>query len=266
MGRDVLQGDCQSPLILTFASTLKLFATSLIKSLINLGSLSPVHWFQFTDDATVIIGFENENRILRNHFTRWCTWANMIIRVDACSTFGIKKASASSAQYLPKLMLNHNLVPTVQICKSLRYIGRSFNFSIDTHNYISEILDLVTDLMTQIHGIPCHPKNRLLLYDRFVLSKMSWHFTIANLGKTWVIENILYLVAIYVCPWLELPISATFSILILPKSKYGINFILPSTKFLQCQTDLRIVLKSSPNSDIHSLWAKTSFGCNVQYY
>ena len=78
-------------------------------------------------------------------------------------------------------------------------------------------------------------------------------------------ENIDNLTASYVRRWFEPPSSVTFSTLILPKSKYGINFILPSTKFLQCQTVLRNALKSSPNSDINSLWAKTSFRCNVQY-
>ena len=56
--------------------------------------LHPTHWFQFADDAAVITGLENE--ILLNHFTRWCTWAGMKIRVDKCSTFGIKKAATSS--------------------------------------------------------------------------------------------------------------------------------------------------------------------------
>ena len=102
-------------------------------------------------------------------------------------------------------------------------------------------------------------------YHRFVLSKLSWHFTIANLGKTWVVENIDNLVASYLRQWFELPISATLSTLILPKSKYGINCILPSTKFLQCQTVIRNSLRFSPNSDINSLWAQTSIGCNIQY-
>ena len=48
----------------------------------------------------------------------------MIIRIDICSTFGIKKASTSSVQYLPKLILNHALVPTVEIGKSFKYLGR----------------------------------------------------------------------------------------------------------------------------------------------
>ena len=108
-------------------------------------------------------------------------------------------------------------------------------------------------------------KNKLLLYHRFVLSKLSWHFTVANLGKTWVVENINNLVASYLRQWFELPISATLSTLILPKPKYGINCILPSTKFLQCQTVIRSSLRFSPNSDINSLWAQTSIGCNIQY-
>ena len=66
------------------------------------------------------------------------------------------------------------------------------------------------------------------------------------------------LIAIYVCQWLELPISATFSSLIIPKSKYGINFLLPSIKFLPCQTVIRNALKSSPNLNINSLWAQSS--------
>ena len=177
----------------------------------------------------------------------------MIIRVDKCSTFGIKKASTSSVQYLPKLILNHDTIPTVEIGISFKCLDRYFNFSMNNHYHFSDILDLVRNLMKQIDGIPCHPKNKLLLYHRFVLSKLSWHFTIANLGKRWVVENIDNLVACYLRQWFELPISATLSTLILPKSKYGINYILPSTKLLQCQTVIRNSLRFSPNSDINSL-------------
>lgn len=35
--------------------------------------------------------------------------------------------------------------------------------------------------------------------------------------------------------------------------------------YYYCQTVLRNALKSSANSDINSMWAKTSFGCIVQY-
>ena len=84
----------------------------------------------------------------------------------------------------------------------------------DNHNNLSEVLDLVNNFMKQVDGITCHPKSKLLLYHRVVLPKISWHFTTANFGKTWVIKSIDNLVASYVRQWLQPPISATFSTLI----------------------------------------------------
>ena len=71
----------------------------------------------------------------------------MKIRVDKCLTFGIKKASASSVQYLLKLVLHHDLVPTVDIGKSFKYTGRHFNFTMDNHILISEVIDIFSGLL-----------------------------------------------------------------------------------------------------------------------
>ena len=79
-----------------------------------------------------------------------------------------------------------------------------------------------------------------------------------------IIMLIMILLIVWV-KWLELFISATISSLILNKSIYGINLILPSTKFIECQTVIRNALKSSPNLDIKTLWAETSYGTNLQY-
>ena len=100
--------------------------------------------------------------------------------------------------------------------------------------------------MLKIDCLPCHLKNKLLLYHRFVLSKLSWHLTIADLSKTWVVENLDSKVLRIVRQWLELPICSTFSSLVLSTSRYGINLILPSAKFIECQTIIRNALKSSP--------------------
>ena len=237
VGRGILQRDCLSPLtfILCFNTFIRYISDEKFKKFgFSTSSLLPIHWFQFADDASVITGLENENKILLNHFTRWCTWANMIIRVYKCSTFGIRKSATASMQYLPKLFINQVTVPTVDIGKSFKYLGRFFNVSMDNFDNLSEVLQLVTDLMRKLDDIPCHPKNKLLLYHRFVLSKLSWYFTIADLGKTWVTEDVDNLVSKYIRQWLELPISATHSTLVVSKSKYGISLILPSTKFAQC--------------------------------
>ena len=105
----------------------------------------------------------------------------------------------------------------------------------------------------------------ILLYHRLLLSKISWNLTIADISKTWIIENLDSIVSKYIRQWLELPISATLSSLIIKRSKYGISLVLPSIKFIQCQTNTRNKLKSSPNNDIVHLWEETSHHTNIQY-
>ena len=113
--------------------------------------------------------------------------------------------------------------------------------------------------------IPCHPKNKLALYHRYILSKLSWYLTIADLNKTWVVENLDSAVTRYIRKRFELPTSASISGLIVSKSYYGLNLFLPSTKFIQCQAIIRNALKSSPNADIRSLWQDSNTSTNIQY-
>ena len=48
-------------------------------------------------------------------------------------------------------------------------------------------------------------------------------------------------------------------------TKFGLNVILPLTKFTQCQTVSRAALKSSINENIRELWSITSTNRNIQY-
>ena len=107
---------------------------------------------------------------------------------------------------------------------------------------------------------PLHPKKKLLLYSRNVLSKLSWHFTVATLSKTWVTENIDPIVnhAVYT----KMTRSTT---IFLTNNKFGLSIYPPSVKFIQCQSVLRTALKSSPNESIKDLWKSTNNYTNNQY-
>ena len=128
--RGVLQGDFLSPLLFNmFFNTFIQHIRSekfcqlifCLKSVHGL-SFTPTHWFEFADDAAIISGQEQENQKLLNRFTIWCQWAGIIIRVDKCCTFGIKKVSSKSAQIQPKLFINKESVPCVKLDDSFRYL------------------------------------------------------------------------------------------------------------------------------------------------
>ena len=71
----------------------------------------------------------------------------MIIRVDKCSPFGIKKALTKSVQYLPKLTINKFIIPAIESGKSLCYLGRYFSYEMTNNEHKSELVSLLTDLM-----------------------------------------------------------------------------------------------------------------------
>ena len=128
-----------------------------------------------------------------------------------------------------------------------------------------ELVDTITEHLTAIDRLPLHPRNKLLLYQRYVLSKVSWHLTVADLSVTWVKNNADNVVSKHIRSWLEIPISGTLDIIQLTKSKFGLGIVLPSTRFTQCQVTFRKALQTSTNPNIRNLHKNTSKDTNVQY-
>ena len=143
----------------------------------------------------------------------------MKIRVDKCVTFDTNKSSTKSTQFKPKLITDGILVPAVKSGHSFRYLIHHFDFDMSNNMYKSELADTLNATLSEIDLLPLHPKNKLLLYNKYLLSKLSWHFTVANLPKTLVWEHLDNNVAKYLRKWLELPVSATLSNIVLPYNK-----------------------------------------------
>ena len=114
----------------------------------------------------------------------------------------------------------------------------------DVHK--SEVSSLMEDVMSNTDSKPLHPKNKVLLYNRYVLSKLSWHFTVSNISQTWIKENIDSVVNSYIRRWLEIPISGTLSSVFMTRNKFGLNICPPFIKFIQCLTVLRNALNNFP--------------------
>ena len=189
----------------------------------------------------------------------------MIIRVDKCCTFGIRKAHTSSVQYLPKLIVNSDRIPPVEINNTFTYLGRDFNFLMDDTTHKEELVNTTNNLLSIIENLPLTPKNKCLIYQRYVLSKISWDLTVTEIGKIWVMQNLDRIIQHHIRKWFEIPIAGTLDTLMLPRKHYGIALLLPSQKFIQCQTVKRNALKKSPNEDIIKLHQSTCYGKNIQF-
>ena len=135
--------------------------------------------------------------------------------------------------------------------------------SYDKHKL--ELVSLLTSQMKEIDLKPLHPENKILLYCRSVLPKLTCYLTFTSISKTWITENLDSTFVQYIRKWLDTPISGTLSNVYLTSNKFGLNIIPPSTKFIQCQTTIWSTLKSSPNESITHLWKLTKNHTNIQY-
>ena len=118
--------------------------------------------------------------------------------------------------------------------------------------------------MKRIDNLPLHPTNKLLIYNHYVF-KLSWNLTIADMDMTWVKQSLDSIVNEYVRGWLEIPIATTLDIIQLSKGKFGICYIMISTRFAQCQTVIRNNLRKSTNSDVVKIYHDTNCDTNLQY-
>ena len=64
-----------------------------------------INWFQFADDTALISAHGEDNQLLTNVVSKWCTWADLSIRVEKFHTFGMKKYMSKVVQYEPVITL-----------------------------------------------------------------------------------------------------------------------------------------------------------------
>ena len=118
---------------------------------------------------------------------------------------------------------------------SFKYLGRYFDYDMDNSEHERELLQIlnITDCL------PLHPRKKLMIYSCYLLSKISWDLTIADVDVTWVKNTLDNLCHNHICRWLEILPCGTIEILLLSTTQYGINLTNILTKFEQCQVTIR---------------------------
>ena len=123
--------------------------------------LTPSHWLQFADDTAIVTSLQEDNQLLCNVFSKWCSWADLIIRVDKCHTFGIKKSATASIQYSPYILVQREKIPPIELNDSFIYLGKQFNFGLNIESIKSEITNDMLNYTGIIDKLPLDPHNKI---------------------------------------------------------------------------------------------------------
>ena len=97
-------------------------------------------------------------------------------------------------------------------------LGRHFEYKMTNKQHKDDLLSDTKDMMKRTNDLPLHPKNMMLIYQRYMLSSyitlyvnsiLSWNLTIADIEITWVKRSLDGIVHQYVRSWLEITIAGT---------------------------------------------------------
>ena len=117
-------------------------------------TLLPCHWFQFADDLAITASTEKDKQLLLNMFNKCCNWDGLIICVDKCSTFGIKKNGNLSAQFKPYLKENNEVIPPVKLNETFTYLGKTFSYTMSEAKVKSESISDFDSYIDTINRFP----------------------------------------------------------------------------------------------------------------
>ena len=266
--RGVLQGDCLSPILFnlcfnTLLRTIDEERIRLIGYYFN-ECLTPRHWFQFADDTAVITSSSEDNQLLLHVFSKWCTWSGLIVRVEKCKTFGVRKTKTTSIQYKPYLKICNEMVPQVEINDRFKYLGKEFSYDMTTDFVEAELKEDMTSYLKTLDSLPLHPHHKVSVITKYIYSKLRWRLSIYSISETWTIQNLDNVVNKYIRKWFGMHVGANITHLTMPPKRLGLNFKSVSNILKQCNLSLRRLLSTSNNKDITDVYHLTKYKFMVE--
>lgn len=262
--RGVLQGDPCSPLLfnICFNSLIKVLDTPNYKKLGYIwGSKASqqTNWLQYADDAALISRDQQSAQGLTKLFEAWCVWAQMVIRTDKCSSFGMLKKEGNYIQILPKLSIISGDIPPTPIGGDFKYLGRIFSFEMKSETEKTAIVNKLENFLNITSNLKLKPQTKLKILHRFILSQFSFSLRVCNFSGTWISETLDSLCIRHIRNWIEAPISSCVEEwLVSPITMCGMGIPSIKHRFERLQLSKRNALKKSMNENIRDLWADTS--------
>ena len=217
------------------------------------------NWLQYADNAVITAQNIKGAQVFLNLFEAWCVWANMEIRLDNCSSFGLIKKDNIFCQILPKVWLRSGEIPATPIDHDFVYLGQKFNFSMNNESAKAALKEKVKFLLDTTSDLPIKPQTKLKILSSYVSSQISFDLKLYSFPVTWLDEHLDALCVKRVREWIEAPISSCISewLQMLP-SRCGLGIVSMKNKSQRLALNKRHALKTSGHKDIALLWSDTS--------
>jgi len=152
--------------------------------------LHPYSWLQFADHTAVIAHSAERVQSLLNTTMAWCKWAEMKIRIDKYSTFGMRNCTGQYAQFKRMLCIDEVPVPIIDNGSSFVYLGKTFDFQMDNSLPKAVHQDGLRQLLTITSNLKVRPQLRLKILKTYIPSQIDFELQTYDISLTWIEQNL----------------------------------------------------------------------------
>ena len=131
------------------------------------------HWFQFADDTVIVIVLESDNQHLCNICLKWTSWADLTIKVSKSLIFGVRKNKTASEQFQPYITIRKQHIPLVEQDKSFAYLGKDFNFEMNSDEIKAEVKNEIRKYVETIDKLSVECFDKIETMQCYVFSEFK---------------------------------------------------------------------------------------------
>jgi len=116
---------------------------------------------QFEKDAVIIENNDKSAQILLNVFHAWYTWADLDVRVDKCTSFGMRKENSVYGQYKPLVFVGESIITSTEIGEDFKYLEKLFNMGMSTKTAEKILSDKICSHLQIFTNTTLNPQTKL---------------------------------------------------------------------------------------------------------
>jgi hypothetical protein len=214
---------------------------------------------QFADDTAIISSDNKSAQALLDLNTAWCVFADMKVRIDKCSTFGMRKQSGNYMQFQPMLTIGGKTIPAIENGGSFKYLGKIFDYDMKNNVTKTILVDRLKNLLKTTSELDVKPQQKMKILNLFIPNQLKFELRMYDISYTWITQKLDILISNAVRDWLELPISTCVSeMLSLPRNQGGLGIKSLKETAETLRLSQRVKQKFSKNEESRQIWESTS--------
>ena len=180
----------------------------------------------------------------------------MTIRIDKCSTSGMRKQSGNYVQFQPNLVVKDS---PLDDGAHFKYLGRLYDFAMKNDDIQASLDIKLTSLLKTTSELEINPQQKLKILKICIPSRLTFALRVYDISYSWISQVLDSKISNAVRDWIELFISFCVSeILSLPTTKGGLGISTLKESAAKLRLSQRCKLQSSQVEEMRTLFETTS--------